>query len=137
MKTVFLLGDSLDAELNAQIRDESEKYNDIIQSSFHDTYANLTLKTKLMFEWSSGYCPKAKFFLKIDDDVQFNTENLKEFLAPVLNGSFTLKNTFMCRVTSNSRAIRDPTNVWYLPYEEYAKKILPTFCLGRIIFILS
>lgn len=135
MTTVFLLGDSLDVNLNKRVRVESEQYNDIVQQSFHDKYDNLTLKTILLFKWSSEYCPKAQLFLKIDDDVLFNTKEMSKFLTPILNDS--LVNTFICRVAKGSHAIRDPMNKWYLPFEEYNRNILPTFCLGPAYMFTS
>ena len=48
----------------------------MVIESFQDSYHNLTLKTTFLLKWLSHRCPRAKFILKVDDDVFINTENL-------------------------------------------------------------
>ena len=49
-----------------------EKESDFIFGDFVDTYDNLILKTKTAYEYFERFCPSARFFLLIDDDVSFN-----------------------------------------------------------------
>ena len=59
----FLLGQS---------EEPFENESDFIVGEFVDTYDNLILKTKTAYEYFERFCPSARFFLLIDDDVSFN-----------------------------------------------------------------
>lgn len=55
IKTVFILGipKTYDIMLLSKIKSESEKYNDIVQANFTDTYFNNTIKTMVGMKWVS------------------------------------------------------------------------------------
>ncbi|KAG9483351.1 hypothetical protein GDO78_009333 [Eleutherodactylus coqui] len=74
---LFLLGTDA-APNNAQqaLVDESQKYRDIIQQDFLDTYNNLTLKTLMGLKWVTTYCPQIPYVMKTDSDMFVNTEYL-------------------------------------------------------------
>lgn len=58
-KLVFLLGlpaPSNDTEVQGKIDEEVEKYGDIIQEGFIDSYNNLTLKSIMMLKWITNKC---------------------------------------------------------------------------------
>lgn len=58
-KVVFLLGlpsNSNDSTIQNKILEESEKYGDIIQEGFIDSYNNLTLKSIMMLKWITNNC---------------------------------------------------------------------------------
>ena len=137
MKVVFVMGDSLNEILNEQVLKESESFNDIVQESFYDTYDNLTLKSVMIFKWSAKYCPLAKAFMKVDDDVYVHTNKLEQYLNSVLvlekeaglDGPL-LRNTFMCKVHRNAPASRDSTDKWHVSYDEYRFDIFVTYCGG-------
>ncbi|XP_033757410.1 uncharacterized protein LOC117339808 [Pecten maximus] len=50
VRIVFLLGNT-DEENHKRIREESEKYSDVIQEDFLDKYQNNTYKTIMGFNW--------------------------------------------------------------------------------------
>lgn len=83
-KVVFILGTSKvggsELELDRQIKEEVDTYNDLIQEDFVDSYLNLTLKTVAGLKWSAIFCPQTKFLMKTDDDIYVNTEYLLDFL---------------------------------------------------------
>lgn len=56
IRTVFLLGQIEDNEIQDQIVAENRIHNDLIQESFLDTYNNLTLKTVMMLKWINNNC---------------------------------------------------------------------------------
>jgi uncharacterized protein (DUF362 family) len=129
IKAVFVMGDSQNKTINDLILKESQKFNDIIQEDFHDNYENLTLKSVMVFKWSAQYCPMAKAFMKVDDDVHVQTKKLEKYLRSVLSQG--MKNTFMCVVHRNAPVNRDPTNKWHVPYEQYRFDTLVTYCGGK------
>jgi len=45
LKTVFMIGRSLNETVNELIVEEAENFGDIVQEDFMDTYRNLTIKT--------------------------------------------------------------------------------------------
>ncbi|XP_070184250.1 beta-1,3-galactosyltransferase 4-like [Littorina saxatilis] len=51
---------------NTLLMAEQQKYGDIVQYDFMDTYRNLTLKMMTAFHWMVNYCSKATFVLKAD-----------------------------------------------------------------------
>lgn len=64
---------------NESIRNESEKYGDIIQSSGVDSYYNNTIKSFMMLRWFNERC-KTDFVVSIDDDYVLEMENLVDYL---------------------------------------------------------
>ena len=66
---VFLLGETNDENEQKLISAESEKYQDVVQGDFLDTYHNLTHKGLFGFQWVRDFCQNARLVLKVDDDV--------------------------------------------------------------------
>ena len=60
---------------------EAEEHNDLVVEDFQESYLNLTVKTTYLLKWlNSSDCSRARFILKVDDDVnkifwQGQTEN--------------------------------------------------------------
>lgn len=72
-KVVFLLGlptNDNNSVVQRKILAESEKYRDIIQEDFIDSYNNLTLKSIMMLKWITNSCNESgefyfcRYFLK-------------------------------------------------------------------------
>ena len=81
IKTVFLLGSSeTDTELMAKIKEESNKFSDIVQGNFIDSYYNNTIKTMMGLRWAAELCHQARFFAFFDDDYYVSTRNILRFL---------------------------------------------------------
>ena len=51
------------------LKEESDKYKDLIIENFAETYGNLTMKTLGQFKWAGIFCPNAKFVMHVDSDV--------------------------------------------------------------------
>jgi hypothetical protein len=88
IRTVFLLGveksvlEGVDriTELQKLIDLEAEKFNDIVQLNFVDTYFNNTRKTMSGFRWVMENCVRSKFYLFVDDDFYVSVKNILAFL---------------------------------------------------------
>lgn len=66
-KVVFLLGlpnHDNDSTIQNKIEEESEKYGDVIQEGFIDSYNNLTLKSIMMLKWINNNCNDSGKFIK-------------------------------------------------------------------------
>ena len=76
---VFLLGE-LAKPTNASqfaLDEESARFGDILQESFLDSYANLTIKSLMMLKWFANHCSKHyQYLMKTDDDMYINIPQL-------------------------------------------------------------
>nr|CAG4637825.1 EOG090X07IA [Chydorus sphaericus] len=81
IRTVFLLGTATDNHLiQSKINEEAEKFGDIVQADFLDSYYNNTLKTMSGLKWAVENCPNASFVVFSDDDMYISTKNLLQFV---------------------------------------------------------
>lgn len=122
-----LSGDVEEAKEQEQLTSESQQYHDLIQSTFKDTYLNLTIKTMLIMDWLATHCSQASYAMKIDSDMFLNLENLVSLLlAPD-----TPKENYMTgMVMWNRPVVRDPSSKWYVPKDMYPEEVYPTYLLG-------
>eukprot|EP00057_Strongylocentrotus_purpuratus_P005062 XP_003730114.1 PREDICTED: uncharacterized protein LOC100893702 [Strongylocentrotus purpuratus] len=127
MKMIFLLGATDDAFVQRYIEDEANEHRDILQEDFHDSYVNLTLKTIMGLKWSTQSCPKAKFVMKVDDDVAVNVVNLTAYLK-TLNASEDFIGGI---VTKGAAPYRNANKKWYVPEDVYPDPTYPPYPQGK------
>ncbi|XP_068571422.1 N-acetyllactosaminide beta-1,3-N-acetylglucosaminyltransferase 2 [Cebidichthys violaceus] len=88
VRRVFLLGKGREEDVGVSSSDllqiESERYGDILQWDFRDTFFNLTLKDVLFWSWFSHSCNRTLFVFKGDDDVFVNTPKMMMYLQDQL-----------------------------------------------------
>lgn len=80
LRTVFLLGETVDPRVMADVREESHAHRDIIQFSFLDSYNNLTLKVLSGLHWVENFCPTPVWVLKSDVDCLVNIFALSRYV---------------------------------------------------------
>lgn len=124
--TFFLLGVSLNHDNQINVIAESQKYRDIIQKDFIDTYYNLTLKTMMGIEWVHKFCPQSRFVMKTDSDMFVNPYYLTELL---LKKNRTTR-FFTGSLKLNDHPIRQMFSKWYVSYFEFPGNNYPPFCSG-------
>ncbi|RXN31196.1 beta-1,3-galactosyltransferase 2-like protein [Labeo rohita] len=125
---LFLLGSqSANETLQEQLQNESQVYQDIIQSNFLDSYRNLTIKTLVMMEWLSKNCPQASYGAKVDADVLLNIKNLLHMLLSLKS---LQRNYITGLVLSGNIVLRDPSSKFYIPHDVYPKSRYPPYPLG-------
>ncbi|XP_059379489.1 beta-1,3-galactosyltransferase 2-like [Carassius carassius] len=128
VSVLFLLGLPTSEEretLQQNLLQESEKYHDLIQSDFWDNYYNLTIKTMVMLEWLTVYCPNALYAMKVDSDVFLNVKTLVNMLL-----SAPKQNYMTGLVARNAVVLRNPDSKWYLPKTVYEPPFYPPYALG-------
>ena len=142
IRLVFLLGvrkrttPALTKSLQKAIDYENEKYQDIVQADFVDSYKNLTIKNVLGLHWVHKFCNKSHFIVKTDDDVFINVFKLVRFLQMLQSSSSLLTNFLYCKVNRRIQARRSNDSKWYLSPEEYDYDLFPPYCNG-VGYILS
>uniref|UniRef100_A0A3B5A194 Hexosyltransferase n=1 Tax=Stegastes partitus TaxID=144197 RepID=A0A3B5A194_9TELE len=130
VRTVFLLGrqDSSTGphpDLKNLLELENQKYGDILQWDFRDTFFNLTLKDLLFWHWFQQYCPTAAFVFKGDDDVFVRTDH--NLWKPYTNE--TNIDLFVGDVINNAQPNREPSTKYYIP-ESFYKGAYPPYAGG-------
>lgn len=125
VRIYFLVGSTLNKTLDANIERENQKYGDIIQENFLDTYNNLTIKSTMMLKWVDSQCQSVKFVMKTDDDMFVNVPNLIQYL----NRNGTDKLLVGCLI-KKSVPIKNKHSKWYAPEEVYNKLFYPDYLSG-------
>ncbi|KAJ8704713.1 hypothetical protein PYW07_011901 [Mythimna separata] len=140
-KVVFLLGmptNDNDSYVQNKIEEESEKYGDVIQEGFVDSYNNLTLKSIMMLKWITNNCnDSVRYFLKTDDDMYINVPSLIENLRN-RSRDFDLKNKgrnakeymLIGDLICGARPVSDFNNKWYSPKYMYGGHVYPKYLSG-------
>ena len=126
VKTVFVVGKSLDEALNRQLVQENEVYRDLVQIDFIDSYLNLTLKAMGGIKWAVTYCSQAKYILKIDDDVVVNTKYYLNYLYRHVQQTRTI----VCNRNFFALVARNPKKKNYVSYSVYSSMFYPVYCDG-------
>lgn len=131
LRVVFLIGSSNSTYLNDEIQRENSINKDIIQETFQDTYYNLTLKTVMGIKWAAKYCSKAKFILKVDDDVIVNTYSLLNYLDGLIQGNMTYPaKSLLCYYYSSAPIMRRNDSKFYVSYNELNQSRYGQYCDG-------
>ncbi|XP_033757411.1 beta-1,3-galactosyltransferase brn-like [Pecten maximus] len=126
VRIVFLLGNT-DEENQKRIREESEKYSDVIQEDFLDKYHNNTYKTIMGFNWGVTYCSSASFFFFVDDDHYVCLANVYKYLESV---HYTKPNLLSGFLLTHSKPYRDVKSKWFVSWEDYGFDWWPPYLAG-------
>lgn len=118
-------------ECQQKVLQESEKYHDIIQSDFLDSYKNLTIKTMVIMEWLATYCQNATYAMKIDSDMFLNVNVLVNMLLQAPR-----ENYMTGLVAKGAAVLRNSNSKWYLPKDVFPEDVYPPYALG-LGYVLS
>ncbi|XP_056239657.1 beta-1,3-galactosyltransferase 2-like isoform X1 [Seriola aureovittata] len=123
----FLLGVSREGDklLDEEVLQESRRHKDILQSSFVDSYNNLTIKTMVMFEWLSSHCPNTSYAMKVDSDIFLNVQKLVDMLLKAPQHRYLTGH-----VVRYAAVIRDQTSKWFLPVSAFPEPTYPPYAQG-------
>ena len=74
---MFLLGQTVDTQLQTKVKEEYWKFGDILQESFLDTNATSTVKSLAMLKYFSQFCTQhAEYLFKVEENVYINIPQL-------------------------------------------------------------
>ncbi|XP_025084507.1 beta-1,3-galactosyltransferase 1-like isoform X3 [Pomacea canaliculata] len=121
---VFILGAG-QPNLQAQLMAESDKYHDIIQEDFVDSYRNLSIKSVALLKWVITYCNSSKYMLKADDDMYVNVQNLVQALRSESRTDFVMGHSFI-----GAKPVQNKNSKWYTPLEDFNEKVYPKYTSG-------
>ncbi|XP_065211112.1 beta-1,3-galactosyltransferase brn-like [Planococcus citri] len=148
VKRIFMLGATRNTTILQAIRDEQEKFSDIVQADFFDTYYNSTIKTMMAFKWAVRYCD-AKFYLFSDDDMYISVKNVLRFIRnPTEYPQYLQRSNdkeadkqlnkvteydlpegvkFISGFVAPANPIRYPCSKWYISLDEYPYNKWPLY----------
>ncbi|XP_077330740.1 beta-1,3-galactosyltransferase 5-like [Lithobates pipiens] len=134
-QVVFLVGRTLDVELDWRIHNEQKASYDILMGDYLDSYRNLTLKVMHGMKWAADRC-RPRYILKTDDDCFVNTHYLPSFLRDRGPGSSGHLYVGSAVPEKKRVVIRDPLSERYVSYREYEPNLYPPYANG-IGYIVS
>ncbi|XP_045508224.1 uncharacterized protein LOC123704022 [Colias croceus] len=138
-KVVFLLGlpaSDNSSDIQDKIDEEVERYGDVIQEGFIDSYNNLTLKSIMMLKWVTNNCNESvRYILKTDDDMYINVPNLISNLqnrSKIHDESSHKEKEYLLigDLICGARPVLDTSNKWYSPRYMYGGSVYPRYLSG-------
>lgn len=130
IKPLFIIGNAGD-NLTRLVISEAMLFNDIIVEDFVDSYENLTLKTAFAMKHFLRHFENATYFLKIDDDVYLNVENLWQ----MIDDKNIPKNAIIGRKVSTLKPHRERQSRMYVPHWLYEDDVFSPYVDGPAYLI--
>jgi hypothetical protein len=111
------------------VREESDRYGDILQGDFIETYFNLSFKSIMSWQWMHKRCNLSlvQAVLKVDDDVMVNTPLLLSNVSKSVESR-----EFICHINAGQTI---ESNVQYVEFP-WRRSVYNTYCTG-VWFVLS
>ncbi|XP_029639537.2 beta-1,3-galactosyltransferase 1-like [Octopus sinensis] len=131
VRHVFIFGKTKNSTLESLIQNESNKYRDIIQEDFMESYTNVSLKTIMAWKWSVEFCGNADYVMVMNDELFVDQYKLVPYLHYQLLQS-TRKDRFVaCYRYEDSGDVKFFHEVKHVPQNIlYKGKRYPRFCNG-------
>lgn len=123
----FVLGTTKDQSLERRVRDEADRYGDLVRSNFEDSYYNLSLSTVTALRWAHESCADYKYLLKADDDTFVNLAALARYLD---TSARRRRKAIYGYLMKGFRPNRDRKSKWFTSPQLYNKARLPDFVSG-------
>ena len=127
---LFFGGLSNETTINKAIEVEGKKFQDIVQSSFLDTYRNLTYKAISAMKYITENCETVKYIIKTDDDIFINMFSAIELLQRRIQMYLYKRKELICYFHIHAVAARERDSKWYVSEEEWPLLEYPKYCSG-------
>jgi len=127
IKAVFILGIPSFANPAIAYTTENRQQRDLLIFNITDSYANLTNKTVLAFQWVSKFCASARFVLKTDDD----SFNVPQAFIGLTENVHAKQDLLLGQCASGIRPYRDSNNKWFVSERDYSDQYFPLYLRGR------
>ncbi|XP_067660554.1 beta-1,3-galactosyltransferase 1-like [Haliotis asinina] len=122
---VFMVAAVKQQRAQDSLQYESQRYGDVVQGNFPDSYKNLVRKHIMAMHWFKYRC-KAKYILKLDDDTFVNPYRIIDHILKAEPQGLTIE----CKLVQGEGPIRNKRSKWHTPESEYPFSVLPPFCIG-------
>ncbi|XP_062849010.1 lactosylceramide 1,3-N-acetyl-beta-D-glucosaminyltransferase B [Trichomycterus rosablanca] len=115
-------------KLQQKLYSEDQRYQDLIQQDFIDSFHNLTIKLLLQLGWKHAYCRHARFLMSADDDIFVHLPNLIRYLREVDRAG--VKDFWVGKVHRGAPPIRRKDSKYYVSEEMYPWLLYPDYTPG-------
>ena len=123
---LFFVGqDENDPVGDRMLREESERYHDIIQFDMKNHFMNLTLLAILTYNWTDVYCPNIQYYVRSDNDMWFNPYR---FVSSFLMVDRT--NSLMGNKIAHGQPIRVGYSRYYLSKTVFPAEVFDPYMSG-------
>ncbi len=121
---------------------EQDRYGDLVQENYIDSYRNLTHKAVSALKYISLHCSQVTYVLKTDDDVFVQIFALLHYLVGI-SGNSSIQNGMIitprykhqedfisCLVWHKMQVDRNPGSKWFVPDTIWNETYFPPYCSG-------
>ncbi|XP_014789583.1 lactosylceramide 1,3-N-acetyl-beta-D-glucosaminyltransferase [Octopus bimaculoides] len=126
-KILFYMGQSSRPEVNIKVAEESNRFEDIFQGQFIDSFERQSLCTLTAFKYILITYAQIRFLFKVDDSTFINIPHLIRVLK---SNEYLLHNFIMGRVMNYTQPQRNKKSPWYVSRNVYALDFYPNYAQG-------
>ncbi|XP_066952185.1 beta-1,3-galactosyltransferase 1-like [Macrobrachium rosenbergii] len=126
---VFMVGRPKNENEARILKEESDRYHDIVQGDYADHYRLLSYKGLAALHWINKHCSHVKWMMHSDDDVHLD---IFLYWQKIKDLSEDIKERFICSHMYGP-ALR--SGRWYVSYEQYPRRDYPLYCSGGLWFL--
>lgn len=121
----FIVGSAVESSIQELVLTENRIHHDVIMEELPEIYENLTQKSVGMLQWIISYCSRARYILKIDDDMFLNLSRLLDFLS-----EHAQTNSIVGCKYEHAKPRRYPFLKWCVSLEQYSETEYPVYISG-------
>ena len=131
IKHLFFAGqDENDPVGDRMLREENDKYHDIIQFDMKNHFMNLTLLAILTYNWTHHYCPHIAYYVRADNDLWYNPRShIHNFLME------RRSQTLIGNIVMGNKPIRVDLSRYWMPKSIFPAKQFDPYPSGCFVTI--
>lgn len=107
---------------------EHERFRDIVQGDFIESYKNLSYKHIMGLKHAVNYCSRAQYILKMDDDIAVDIFQIWKHVKQQNLSGLAVSGAVM--TGAELEPLRDKSSKWFVSPEDYALERYPPFLSG-------
>ena len=112
------------------LREENDKYHDIIQFDMKNHFMNLTLLAILTYNWTHHYCPHIAYYVRSDNDMYYNPRlHIRTFLMEERS------QTLIGNIVTGSKPIRIQQSRYWMPKSVFPRSMFDPYPSGCFVTI--
>nr|XP_026694081.1 beta-1,3-galactosyltransferase 5-like isoform X2 [Ciona intestinalis] len=134
-ETIFVIGEAPSETAKALIKEESERYGDILHFNGPDNYTHICSKTLSGMKWAKENLSPETFYTSSDDDVTVDLAEVIQNIETNIEKASSEKwpeFPILCGYLKGKTdpPHRDKNDKWYIPSSIYKWTVFPQFCFG-------